>query len=417
MKTLLFDASMHISSKRTSVVAVTIALFFCFIFPGNVSAAEDVKSLQSELDVINSKIKSYSSLVNQTQQQRETLANEIKSLESSAAMLEQKIRTNQQQMQSLGNEIGTIRGKISEKERLIETHRDLLRELMRSYYDRADRTDMHVLLSNQNETMQFFDRNDWEIETGGKITELLHAIQALHDDLSVQHETLQTKKSEVDSLQEQLEQRSGYLESAKQTKEYLVEKTQQQEKKYANILDDLEEKRNEIENEINQLEAAKVDQLDLSKLPAFNKSTLYFPVANPHRSQGYGKATWTRAYSFHNGIDFAGKIGTPIIAAANGKVLATGDNGRYAYGKWMTVDHENGLVTLYGHLSAVKASKGTSVKRGDVIGLMGNTGYSTGPHVHFTVFAKNSFDVVSSSKMKGLLLPTGAHVNPDKYLP
>lgn len=379
-------------------------------------AADSAGSLQSQLDAINAKIKSYDKLVNQTQQQRATLAIEIKSLEDSAAALQQKIDDNKQQLQSLDGEIGGLESKISEKEKLIAAQKDLLKGLMRSYYENTDREKFQLILST-DESVRLLNQNGWTAETGEKVSEIIDTMKAVKATLAAQHDSLRGKKNEADSLRAQLEQRSGYLESTKQSKEYLVQKTQQQEKQYNNIIDDLQEKRDEIESELTQLDAAKVDQLDLSKLPAFNKSTLYFPVASPHKSQGYGKATWTKWYSFHNGIDFADKTGTPILAAADGKVLATGNNGQYAYGKWIAIDHGNGLVTLYGHLSSQKVSKGESVKRGSVIGLMGSTGYSTGSHVHFTVFAKNSFDIVPSTKKSGLMLPTGAHVNPAKYLP
>lgn len=405
--------------RHPSVAALSKSFFLAtfislaFAYP---TSAESENSLQSQLDSINKKIKSYDSLVNQTQQQRATLANEIKSLEANAAVLKQKINDNNQQIQSLDGEVVVMEGKISEKERLILAQKDLLKELMRSYYENNERTKFQLLLSSE-ESNRLLNQNTWTAETGDKIKELLDTMQAVKEDLASENDKLRRKKNDADSLRLQLEQRSGYLDSTKHSKEYLVEKTQEQEKKYNNIIDDLEEKRNEIEDELNALDAAKASQLDLSKLPAFNKSTLYFPVANPRISQKYGKATWTKYYSFHNGIDFADKIGTPIIAAGNGKVLATGNNGKYAYGKWIAIDHGNGLVTLYGHLSSQKVSKGNSVKRGDVIGLMGSTGYSTGSHVHFTVFAKNSFDIVPSTKVSGLMLPTGAHVNPNNYLP
>lgn len=379
-------------------------------------AADNADSLQSQLDAINTKIKSFSGLINQTQQQRIALATEIKSLEENAVILEKKINDTKQQVQSLNGEIGGIENKMSEKERIINAQKDLLKELMRSYYENTGREKLQLVLPT-SESLQILNQNNWMGDTSKKMKDLIDTIQSSKASLIVQHDSLQGKKQEVDSLQAQLEQRSGYLESSMQSKESLVIRKQEEEKKYNTIIDDLEEKRNAIEDEINQLEATKTEQLDVSKLPAFNKSTLFFPVANPHQTQSYGKATWTKQYSFHNGVDFADKIGTPILAAANGTVLAVGNNGKYAYGKWIAIDHGNGLVTMYGHLSVQKASKGESVKRGEVIGLMGSTGFSTGPHVHFTVFAKNSFSLVPSAKVNGLILPTGAHVNPVNYLP
>lgn len=94
----------------------------------------------------------------------------------------------------------------------------------------------------------------------------------------------------------------------------------------------------------------------------------------------------------HKGVDFAAPTGTPILAAASGKVLkaAMGWNG--AFGNMVIVQHGNGTVTLYAHMSKIATSAGSKVSQGQVIGYVGNTGRSTGPHLHFEVRgAKNPF--------------------------
>jgi murein DD-endopeptidase MepM/ murein hydrolase activator NlpD len=137
-------------------------------------------------------------------------------------------------------------------------------------------------------------------------------------------------------------------------------------------------------------------------------------------SQGYGKTSFSKkAYvsGKHNGIDYAAPTGTALYAAGKGKVIDMGNLGRYAYGKWVAIDHGNGIITLYGHMSSISVSKGSKVDEGDKIGAVGSTGYSTGSHVHFTVFSANSYELVSSKTVKGLLIPIGATVNPNVYLP
>ena len=86
---------------------------------------------------------------------------------------------------------------------------------------------------------------------------------------------------------------------------------------------------------------------------------------------------------FHQGIDIAAEMGTPIVAAADGVVTAAGWNG--GYGNMVDIDHGNGVVTRYGHASAVAVSVGQQVRRGEVIAYVGSTGRSTGPHVHYEV--------------------------------
>lgn len=85
----------------------------------------------------------------------------------------------------------------------------------------------------------------------------------------------------------------------------------------------------------------------------------------------------------HKGIDISGKLGTPIIASKDGRVIFTGTRG--GYGKTVMLEHEDDFVTLYAHLNGIKVANGDVVKQGDVIGYMGSTGKSTGPHLHFEI--------------------------------
>jgi len=86
----------------------------------------------------------------------------------------------------------------------------------------------------------------------------------------------------------------------------------------------------------------------------------------------------------HTGIDIADKIGDPVTTFMKGKVSYIG-NLSWGYGKYIIIDHGNNISSLYGHLSRVDVKEGQEVTPGDVIGLEGSTGWSTGPHVHFEI--------------------------------
>ena len=91
---------------------------------------------------------------------------------------------------------------------------------------------------------------------------------------------------------------------------------------------------------------------------------------------------------FHTGVDIAAPLGTPVMAAAEGIVVAVGHT-TSGYGNYVIIAHGGGIATLYGHLLATKASYGDKVVRGQLIGLEGSTGFSTGPHVHFELRVDN----------------------------
>jgi len=88
-----------------------------------------------------------------------------------------------------------------------------------------------------------------------------------------------------------------------------------------------------------------------------------------------------RAYEFHPGMDIDGERGEEVIAPANGTVIKAGFTG--GYGNMVEIDHGHGLTSRYGHMSRIEAEVGQTIKRGDLIGLIGSTGRSTGPHLHY----------------------------------
>ena len=103
-------------------------------------------------------------------------------------------------------------------------------------------------------------------------------------------------------------------------------------------------------------------------------------------ASGYGWRSdpFTKARKKHYGMDFTAPRGTPIYASGNGKVIRA-DQGSLGYGKHIRIDHGFGYISLYAHMSKYNVRKGQKVKRGDLIGFVGNTGRSQAPHLHYEV--------------------------------
>ena len=118
-------------------------------------------------------------------------------------------------------------------------------------------------------------------------------------------------------------------------------------------------------------------------------------------------------------------IGTPIKSAQTGIVTDTGNTDTYcdgvSYGKWILIKGDNNLSTLYAHLSLIKVSPGETMQAGQIIGYSGDTGYSTGPHLHFTIFATQAITMGYQSKVCGIWMkmpvsPYNGYLNPLSYL-
>ncbi len=134
-------------------------------------------------------------------------------------------------------------------------------------------------------------------------------------------------------------------------------------------------------DELSKLASRKTDFL--AAIPAIQ------PISNKdlrHMASGFGYRIHPiyKTHKMHEGIDFTAPTGTPIYATGNGKVIDP-DKGMSGYGNFVVIDHGFGYRTLYGHMSRVKVRAGQKIKRGELIGYVGNTGLSSGPHLHYEV--------------------------------
>jgi murein DD-endopeptidase MepM/ murein hydrolase activator NlpD len=225
------------------------------------------------------------------------------------------------------------------------------------------------------------------------------------------------------------------VEQNKEEKAKLLAETKNKESAYQKLLAERKKKKTELETEVLDYESKIQALVDVSKLPKFGKGVLKFPVNNVKITQYFGTTAFStqnpQVYNGmgHNGVDFGVPVGTPVYNAAPGTVIGTGDTDQQcsgvSYGRFVLIRHNNGLTTLYAHLSKIGVTTGQTVGARDQIGLSGNTGYSTGPHVHFTVYASDVVHMTTAgeykSKVCGTYLimpvaPRAGYLNPLTYL-
>jgi murein DD-endopeptidase MepM/ murein hydrolase activator NlpD len=177
--------------------------------------------------------------------------------------------------------------------------------------------------------------------------------------------------------------------------------------------------------------------LDPNTIPSPGTQVFNWPLANVIITQYFGGTEFAKrnaaAYGgrpYHSGVDFGAPSGTPILAPLAGTVRATGNTdavpGCYSWGKWTLIDHANGFSTMYAHQSVIGVTPGQKVGTGETIGYIGNTGFSTGPHLHFTVYAKEGVSVRRFNEIKTVtgcgpattpVAATEAYIDPMLYLP
>ena len=191
------------------------------------------------------------------------------------------------------------------------------------------------------------------------------------------------------------------FESLSETQTKFLSEREEQREEIISSLQIEEERKNQISKldaehaNLEKLEdAIQADINRLSSLGGVAPNKLTWPITGSYVSSGYKWRRFRGVTSFHGAIDIPGRTGTPIKAAAGGVVILARYYG--LAGRTVFIDHGGGMTTLYFHMNEIRTSVGQTVVTGDVIGTVGSTGRSSGPHLHFEVRLKNPNSVSCS---------------------
>lgn len=405
--------------------------------------AETAAELQSNLDSLSAKIQAldkeiaeYNKKISTTQGEAKTLKSALASLELRRTALSKDIQSTQLKIQQTQANIVVTQEKIGITETKLDRNKSALAQTIRSlvYQDSEISPFVRTLapgarISDMIEELK--KSADVSHSISGKVNDLITTRQ----DLDTQKTVFETNKQKLQSLNASLNDQKQLVEANTKEKSTLLVETKNKESEYQKLLSDRKTKKDSLEAEMLSVESKLKAFTNVASLPKTGKGVLQYPVAGYVLTQYFGDTAFSTAnpqvYNGHghNGIDLAVKVGTTARASADGTVVGTGDTDRacsgVSYGKWVLIQHANGLTTLYAHLSVIQAQAGQTVSAGDKIGLSGNTGYSTGPHLHFTVYATESVHIAGPTEYKSKvcgtylimpLAPVSGYLNPLSYL-
>jgi len=407
------------------------------------SQADIEKQIQDrakQLDALDQAIKETQTNLNQVQQQKNSLQQQVKTLDYSINQLNLNIQADAISTQKVSYEIDSINIDLGTIRKSISSKADSISDLFRELQQAQNKSTLQIFLENKTLAEGLAATQSLE-DIRAQLSDDILSLQDLQKQYQGKLGNLGDKKQELVADQQNLTNRKQIVQDTKQERTTLLAQTKDKESVYQKQISDLQKQQEDIANEIEALDAALRSKVDPKFLPPISSGVLGMPIKGTTASQtsgcnvqnctqGYG-ATKFAKYGYrgkwHNGIDFGIPIGTPIFAAEAGTVLAVANEDAYcprgAYGKFILIKHNNNLTTLYGHLSKYIVSAGQTVTRGQVIGYSGKTGYATGAHLHFTVFATPTLPPATANTAEGITrskscgpLPIGGDLNPLGYL-
>ncbi len=410
--------------KLFGVVCIAIYIYSAPHIVSGAASPELENAIQAKaqaLQEVTKKLQETSQQLLDTEERSKNLKKELDRLGKIVTQVGLSIKSSELTIEKLGLEISAAQLDISSARAQEELKKIAIAELLRVTRERDDEHALIALLNNRTISEQTI-----EIERISNVNETLREnirlLGIVKEELGRKLNSASEKKVKLESTKVQLQIQKTALSEEQAGRRSLFNETKNQEYAYQKIVSDLERQQATISDDIEKIESELREKIDPTLLPKKRAGVLLKPT-DGFLSQNFGATPFALRGGYrgryHNGIDIAAPIGTPIVAAEDGKIIKIGNQDRFcrkaAYGKFIVVKHNNNLTTLYGHLSAFgEFQEGSDIKRGDVIGYVGKTGYATGPHLHFTVYSSLTF-YMGGSRSCGAM-PYGGVLNPSDYL-
>jgi murein DD-endopeptidase MepM/ murein hydrolase activator NlpD len=342
----------------------------------------------NEEDIQSKIVQTRKKLTQTKQRERRVLGNLLKAQEeldkinSNLERINVNLDRTEHRMDVVNEELGKAQSELENIKNAIGGRKGVLDQRLITIYKYGYQSYLEVLFQSKNfdEFLYRFDMVSSFVRTD------IHIIQSLRE----QQEIITQKRSEISGKQQEL------LDQKKAFAELQVKNQAEQNRKIRMMRDTkeeltalqkdrrvLEESLDEMERTSKEMEAQIKNLQDKNKT-ALGSGRMIWPIRGRITSYfGWRFHPILRKKKYHSGLDIASDMGTPIAAADSGIVIFCGRNG--GYGNMIALDHGNEISTVYGHCSVLLVTLGQTVSKGEIIGKVGSTGYSTGPHLHFEV--------------------------------
>ena len=378
------------------ILVVAVAGVFSHVPDAKAITQSEVDRLKSQLSSITAQRKELEAELKALDKQQASMTKQIETLDNKIAAAEEEMEVQLKLIAALDNLIAIKKTELSESEYKRDAQYDLMRDRVRFMAERGNVSYLSILLSAESFS-DFLTRYEVIKSIVEHDNSIFDAFRATCDDVAKQKTSLEESYAEAEAQEKLLESNKASLEAEVAQREAkmaeLVKMESATRNEYNSIAAEEDKLVDEVRNAVNEL--AKQS----SSVYVGGKFQWPLPAANNIVTCVYGMRVHpiTGVYKLHTGVDLRATSGTKIYAANSGTVITSKYN--TAYGNYVVIDHGGGIATLYAHMTKRLVKEGEKVKQGQVIGYVGSTGYSTGPHLHFEIIKDGDYvDPVSQFK-------------------
>ena len=397
--------------------------------PTTVSAEDSISDLEQQLQQLEQENEKYQKILDDTKSDIAEKEEYKSALVSKVQVLDEKIAVTREKISSLNDDIKEKQDAYDKGLSEVEDQFDALANRLRILYMSGNATDLEIIFGAKDFS-DLIDKMELVKSLANSDKELISEIQTKLDELSTKKKSLEADKKDLETQQASLKSDQDEFNKLISDNDEILKNLYASNSEAQNSLESAALQSDEIEAKISQYyaaqkaaaeHAAQASQSSSSSGSSSSSSSSSSSGSSSSGSSSSGSSsvivpsgsgfTWPtpgfvsrssewfedREVYNHGGIDIAGAgiMGTPVVAAADGTVVATNSSCTHnwgksyscgcggGYGNYVMISHAGGKMTVYGHLTSLTVSSGQSVSRGQVIGYVGSTGNSTGPHLHY----------------------------------
>mgnify|MGYP003029729777 FL=1 len=395
--------------------------------PTTVSAEDSISDLEQQLQQLEQENEKYQKILDDTKSDIAEKEEYKSALVSKVQVLDEKIAVTREKISSLNDDIKEKQDAYDKGLSEVEDQFDALANRLRILYMSGNATDLEIIFGAKDFS-DLIDKMELVKSLANSDKELISEIQTKLDELSTKKEALEADKKDLETQQASLKSDQDEFNKLISDNDEILKNLYASNSEAQNSLESAALQSDEIEAKISQYyaaqkaaaeHAAQASQSSSGSSSSSSSSSSSGSSSSGSSSSGSSSVIVPSGSGFawptpgfvslssewfedrevynHGGIDIAGAgiMGTPVVAAADGTVVATNSSCTHnwgksyscgcggGYGNYVMISHAGGKMTVYGHLTSLTVSSGQSVSRGQVIGYVGSTGNSTGPHLHY----------------------------------